>query len=450
LKEWNPIEVEFYKKKYISASKGNYDIYVVFVERGLELLNEKGLLGYILPHKFFNAKYGQSLRSLITDGKNLDKIVHFGDQQIFENATTYTTLLFLNKTSNKSFEFEKIDSLNKWRKSGESIRGKIDLKKLSDTEWNFMVGKEAELFEKLNKNTMKLTDVTERIFQGLKTGADKIFIVKKVKENSNLIKIHSNQNELEYWIEPNLLHPLIKGGDSKQYILTMTDRYIIFPYMTTKQFSIEIISQSVLNTNYPKTWQYLLDHKKYLESRENGKMKGSNWFAYSRNQALNVISTSKIFTPDLAMRASFSLDKEGKIFFTGGAAGGYGILVKSNYSREYILGLLNSTLLDWFEHKRATTFRGGYFSYESRFIKDLPIRNIDFDNPKDVEIHDKMVELVDKMLKLHENLVDTKVPIGKERIQRQIDATDKQIDTLVYELYGITDEEIGIVNGSFN
>ena len=75
--------------------------------------------------------------------------------------------------------------------------------------------------------------------------------------------------------------------------------------------TVEIISQSRLKKDYPKTWQYLLDHKKNLESRENGKMKGSNWFAYSRNQALNVISTSKIFTPDIAMRASFSLDESG-------------------------------------------------------------------------------------------------------------------------------------------
>jgi type I restriction-modification system DNA methylase subunit len=450
LKEWNPIEVEFYKKKYFSASKGNYDIYVVFVERGLELLNTKGLLGYILPHKFFNAKYGQSLRSLITDGKNLDKIVHFGDQQIFENATTYTSLLFLNKTSNKSFEFEKIDSLDKWRKSGECVKGKIDLKKLSDTEWNFIVGKEVELFEKLNEINVKLKDVTERIFQGLKTGADKIFIINKVKENSNLIKIYSNQNKVEYWIEPDLLHPLIKGGDSKQYILTLTDRYIIFPYMPTNQGTVEIISQSKLKKDYPKTWQYFLDHKKYLESRENGKMKGSNWFAYSRNQALNVISTSKIFTPDLAMRASFSLDEEGKIFFTGGAAGGYGILVKSIYSRGYILGLLNSTLLDWFEHKKATTFRGGYFSYESRFIKDLPIQMIDWDNPEDVAFHDKIVGLVEKILKLHENLASTKVPTEKEMIQRQVNATDKQIDNLVYKLYNLTDVEIKIVEDSCN
>ena len=65
MKEWAPQEVEFYKKQYVAASKGNYDIYVVFVEKGLSLLNKSGRLGYILPHKFFNAKYGEPLRGLI-------------------------------------------------------------------------------------------------------------------------------------------------------------------------------------------------------------------------------------------------------------------------------------------------------------------------------------------------------------------------------------------------
>jgi len=97
MKEWAPTEVEFYKRHYVAASKGNYDIYVVFVERALQLLNVKGRMGYILPHKFFQGKYGQPLRELIAGGNNLDKIVHFGDQQVFAGATTYTCLLFLDK-----------------------------------------------------------------------------------------------------------------------------------------------------------------------------------------------------------------------------------------------------------------------------------------------------------------------------------------------------------------
>ncbi|MCH7609867.1 MAG: N-6 DNA methylase, partial [Chloroflexi bacterium] len=78
MKEWAPTEVEIYKQKYVSASKGNYDIYVVFVERALQLINQQGRMGYILPHKFFQAKYGRSLRKLISDGNHLAGIVHFG------------------------------------------------------------------------------------------------------------------------------------------------------------------------------------------------------------------------------------------------------------------------------------------------------------------------------------------------------------------------------------
>ncbi|MBU2053840.1 MAG: Eco57I restriction-modification methylase domain-containing protein, partial [Proteobacteria bacterium] len=107
MKEWAPLEVEFYKTAFASAGKGNYDIYVAFVEKGLGLLNAKGRLGFILPHKFFNAQYGESLRNLLAKGKHLSEVVHFGDAQIFTGATTYTCLLFLDKAGSWSCRFTK-------------------------------------------------------------------------------------------------------------------------------------------------------------------------------------------------------------------------------------------------------------------------------------------------------------------------------------------------------
>jgi hypothetical protein len=80
-------------------------------------------------------------------------------------------------------------------------------------------------------------------------------------------------------------------------------------------------------------------------------------------------------------------------------------------------------------------------------LKNLPIRRIDFKNPKDKALHDKMVSLVGNMLNLHKHLVEAKLPQTKTAIQRHIDATDKQIDRLVYELYGLTEEEIKVVDG---
>ena len=115
MKEWAPLEVEIYKQKFVAAGSGNYDIYVVFVEKALSLLNETGKLGFILPHKFFNAQYGEPLRSLISKGKHLSEVVHFGDQQVFAGATTYTCLLFLDSQPHAEAHIIKVDDLNAWR-----------------------------------------------------------------------------------------------------------------------------------------------------------------------------------------------------------------------------------------------------------------------------------------------------------------------------------------------
>ena len=88
MKETMPAAPPYYREHYKTAVKGNYDIYVAFVEKALQLLGNMGQMGYILPHKFFNAQYGAATRQLIADGKHLSEVVHFGDSQIFSNATT--------------------------------------------------------------------------------------------------------------------------------------------------------------------------------------------------------------------------------------------------------------------------------------------------------------------------------------------------------------------------
>jgi len=141
LKEWAPLEAEFYKQRYLSASKGNYDLYQVMVERGLELLSAKGLLGVILPYKFFNSKAGEPLRELLTTGKHVSHIVFFSEQQVFVGATTYTCLMFLSKDKSDFCEFEKVTDLSSCRiKLQNADIVKIPASNLTATEWNFRSG----------------------------------------------------------------------------------------------------------------------------------------------------------------------------------------------------------------------------------------------------------------------------------------------------------------------
>jgi Eco57I restriction-modification methylase/TaqI-like C-terminal specificity domain len=448
LQEWAPFEVEFYKQQYTVASSGNYDIYVVFVEKGLSLLNKQGTLGFILPHKFFNAKYGEALRSLIAKGSHLSEVVHFGDKQVFEGATNYTCLLFLKKSGCKEFEFAKVDELEAWQGTGKAKKGRVAAATAGTSDWNFAVGKDAALLDRLQAMPVKLEDVTSRIFQGIKTSADKIYIVEETDRKGRRVKVYSREKESEYWLEPDLLHPLVKGGDSQRYFLARTNRLVLFPYGLQENGASGLLPEKALKLSYPLTWAYLLDNRRYLENREDGRMRRLGWYGYIYPKALDVMPLPKMFTPDIAARASFSLDPAGDAFFTGGVAGGYGILVLPEYSRQYVLGLLNSKLLEWYVRQTATQMRGGYYSYESRFIRHLPICKIDSSEPADKSRHDKVVTLVDRMLELNKKKHSGKLaPSELDRLEREVAATDSQIDELVYELYEITDEEQRAVEG---
>ena len=230
MKEWAPSEVELYKKHYTSASKGNYDIYVVFVERGLSLLNKSGRLGFILPHKFFNAQYGQPLRALLAKGKHLAEVVHFGDQQVFAGATNYTCLLFLDKTGSKQCHFVKVDDLTAWRINGESTEGKIPATKITSSEWNFTVGKGAELFEKLSKMPVKLGDIAEKIAQGIRTSANEVYVLDLVSESGNLIVAHSKQLDQDVKLERRAVSLFLQGREIKPYQILPSGKVVIIPY----------------------------------------------------------------------------------------------------------------------------------------------------------------------------------------------------------------------------
>jgi hypothetical protein len=115
----------------------------------------------------------------------------------------------------------------------------------------------------------------------------------------------------------------------------------------------------------------------------------------------------------------------------------------SQYSNEYLLGLINSKLLSWW-YGRAFTSPTNYI----REFEILPVRTINFSDPVEKAWHEKMVKLVEQMLELHERLTKTTTETDKAMLQRQIGATDQEIDNLVYQLYELTQEEIAIVEGS--
>jgi type I restriction-modification system DNA methylase subunit len=264
MKEWAPVEVEYYKEHYKSASSGNYDIYVVFVEKGLSVLNKLGRLGLILPHKFFNAEYGEPLRSLISGGNHLSHIVHFGDQQIFEGATNYTCLLFLEKRGQAKFQFAKVDDLASWRSSGNAVHGALPASAASRGFWNFAVGSGAALFEKLDETPTRLRDVARRIYQGPITSADTVYLFKKFRHGKRKQTMEVYSAKLEEWvqIESPVLKRVVRSGDIHRYD-AMPAALVLFPYEVSDD-SARLYSPREMQKLYPAAWHYLNRNKSFL------------------------------------------------------------------------------------------------------------------------------------------------------------------------------------------
>ena len=142
------------------------------------------------------------------------------------------------------------------------------------------------------------------------------------------------------------------------------------------------------------------------------------------------------------------LDYEDNFYFVNVTTGGFGITSDEKAGcLKYLCALLNSQLLDFYLKRVATTFHGGYFAANKQYIGQLPMRPIDLSDPADKSRHDKIVSLVDQMLDLHKRVV-AKTDHERTLLERQISATDREIDRLVYELYGLTEEEIKIVEGA--
>lgn len=439
-KEAHPLAAAMLKDTYESASKGNFDIYVVFIERGLSLLNANGRLGFIVPHKFFNAKYGEALRGSIGRGNHLDAIVHFGDGQVFVGATTYTCLLFLAKESQPSFLFSRVSDLPRWQMNFRADDARLSHEKVTSAEWNFMAGGGASIVDRLQSGFPNLEAATE-IFVGVQTSADDVFILQGDDLDGPLLTLRSKRLGEEVVLERALLHPLLSGTDVEGYGVLPARQFLIFPYLIERDRA-RLLPFGTLMEHFPNVADYLSRNRERLESRESGRMKGPDWYGYIYLKNMARQGIPKVVVPRLITDLCAAFDATGSHYLDNVDVGG--VVYRAQNTRHdlrYLVALLNSRLLRWIFPNISAPFRGGFMSANRQFLGQLPFRPIDFSSEADVNRHDSLVSLVDQMLEAKKAGA-----IGGERAKelaaRKCAALGRQIDLLVYGLYDLAVEEI--------
>ncbi|RLI86632.1 MAG: hypothetical protein DRO76_03560 [Candidatus Altiarchaeales archaeon] len=385
------------KDTYVSAV-GKYDIYVLFIERGIKWLKESGKFGYIVQNRFLRADYGRRLREYILQTCKVKKIVDFGDTRVFADATNYPAIIIfekvltreneviyieVNKKANELSSEEVLDFVKSYspRSRGYLSIVRINQQKLKDL--NVWTPAQIHIDSILSRITgiKSLGDISEEIMEGVTfggKGSDNIFYIDKKTVN-------------QFRLEDKLYKKVLKGRDIRRWKLDWNERFLVYPY--------DSLGREVDLKEYHNTLEYLKQFKsklsnRVLDGKEISKW-GKVWYSFWRVRNPQVFESVKILSPRLSTSNSFALDDTGSFYLTDSTVA----IIPKDLDIKYLLGLLNSNLLFFFVKNTSPFVQGRYYSYTRRYLEKLPIKLPKTSEEK--KIADQIIKKVDAILELN-------------------------------------------------
>jgi len=426
-------EFKKYASMHFKAYTSMADLYVYFIEQAHRLLRKGGHFGMICSNKFMRAKYGAPLRNFLVNETSLIQIVDFGELPVFQNAATFPAIILTENSQAKEqqFLYAPIKRLDFQSLDDEvsAIGNSLDNASLQGDNWTLAKREEIAIFEKMKQGSIPLGEyVKGEIYRGVLTGLNEAFIIDK-DTRSRLIKEDKKSAEL--------IKPFLVGDDIRKYHINFQDRYLIFA------------KQGIDIKKYPAIEKHLLKFKDRLMPRPKaykgqdwqGRKTGSyKWYEIQdTTDYFKQLERPKIVWPEIAKESRFTFDSDG--YFLNKTC------FFSPSEDLYLLGLLDSKLI-WFYLKSLCSVlgdanKGGRLLQQKIYIETIPVKSLSENQDIRLKIHG----LAQNFLDLHKRLAGVKTPDERGRLEREIKATDDEIDKLVYQLYGLTEEEIKVVEG---
>ncbi|EHU5806602.1 class I SAM-dependent DNA methyltransferase, partial [Campylobacter jejuni] len=303
----------------------------------------------------------------------------------------------------------------------------------SSSFWSFEENSNQEIFSKINQH-ISVKDLF-RVFVGLQTSKDSVYFLKDCQENKNSVKGYSKELDKEVEIEKEILKPLLMGDSFHRYEKPISNSMVLFPYYRQDNTDVKkmcLYDENELKSKFPKAWEYLKECESILRARENGRLSSDDlwWrYIYPKNQTL--FNKEKLLCPDICNNTHFVLDNLGEFYFTTTI---YGYVRNEEYKNldyKYLMAVLNSSLTWWFLQKTSVVMRGGFYRIKPAYIEKFCIPKI---NSKNEKLADELINLVDEILKAKEQ--------DKNANTQEL---ENKINSLVYKLYNLTDDEIKII-----
>ncbi len=420
------VRQRYIKSRYSHVYNDKMDILFYFLAKAVEIA--KNEVAFIVSRAFLEAYKVDKLREWLSEHADVREIVDFRNYYVFEGVGITTAIVSLDKVSLgkdadvfqlRAAELLSTDLAAQKVNTGTFQAFSVTQSSFSSESWSFAGSDEQNILKKTDAAGKPLSSVLV-VGQGMQTGRNNVFGKLDYSQISEW-GLHGRQ----YFIRA-------RNSDIDRYHIRNSEQYLLY---------LEDMGRF---KDLPKDVQeHLQVHEEELRARAAYQRGDCEWWKYTWPLHKGYVRRSKLYCPYLATHNRFALDENQRYLGLTDTT----VLYDNEQPEDlrYLMGLLNSRLLTFRFRFIGKLKSNGILEYFWNSISKLPIRTIDFSDSEDVARHDRVVGLVERMLALQERLSEARIERERTVIGHQISATDKQIDRLVYELYGLTDEEIEVV-----
>jgi len=395
------------KKVYGSKLySGTADLYVYFYYRGLQLLRDDGMLTYISSNKWMRAGYGKNLRQHLKDTTTVQHVIDFGDLPVF-TATAYPCIVVLRKAKpaeTHTFSALEVDDIEVVERIAETVSAEAwqqPQESVRPVGWTLARPEVLALLQKLRAAGLPLRDyVGGEFYYGIKTGLNAAFVIDE-RTRGELIAADPRSADV--------IKPWLRGRDVKRWAVEWDGLYVIF---TRRGIDID---------QYPAIKAYLAQYRERLEpGKKGGRKPGSyKWYEirasvayYEKFDKPKIVYPLFNYKPNFALESSGALSNDNTYIIPGGSL--------------YLLGVLNAHTSHFLLKNIAPAVRGDYIEFRTIYVGQVPI-------PEPTSEQQAAIEAVVQQL----------LEVGREG--PEVSALEAELNRLVYEVYGLTEDEIAII-----
>jgi type II restriction/modification system DNA methylase subunit YeeA len=395
------------------------DIYILFYERGFQILNPKGILNFITSNKWLRASYGTSFRKFLINNAKCQLLIDFNFYQVFGEASVDTNILCFTKGTSNSVRYAVLiqDGFKKNEISDYVFKNANEISNLTEQYWNIISKERQGLNENLQTLGVKLKNWNLDFNRGILTGLNEAFIIDE--ETKNLLISEDPKNQ-------EIIVPYLKGRDIRRYGFSPEKLWLINAHNGVKDKEIKRIN---VEKDYPSIFKHLkIFEIKAIERADKGdhwtNLRNCAYLIDFSKEKLVYAETMRVHKSDLSNFPRFGFDDSGhycdKTTF-----------IATGKNIKFLLGILNSKVGAYLIKEYVTKLDSGGYMMQKVFLEEIPIIQ---SSPND------MITPIVKEI----------IALKKQNPNSDTTALESQIDQLVYQLYDLTPEEIAIVENAVN